>query len=423
MIDTLLNIAVEFWNVLGEMAPYLLFGFLMAGLLSVLISPEVVERHLGGRKFWPVLKSTLFGIPLPLCSCGVIPVGASLRRSGASKGATTAFLLSTPQTGVDSILVTYSLLGPVFAIFRPLVALASGLIGGLAVSRIDSKDDAAAGKTSVDECGDGCHIDDQDESRGKLYNVLHYGFVSLPQDIGKALLVGLVFAGLIAVIIPDDFFAGLLGGGIVAMFVMMLVGMPIYVCATASVPIAAALIAKGISPGAALVFLMTGPATNAATITTIWKILGKKSTIIYLTTVAVTALASGLTLDYIFTSTGISAEMGAHWMMPVYAKNVSAVVLLAVLGFALYKIYGRGATIITDEETEGQTAILSISGMTCNHCVASVERALREGAGVKSVAVDLKSGKAKIAGEGFDVSSLSKKVEELGYEVTDDTGL
>ncbi len=413
MPETVVNIIIEFWGVLCEMAPYLLFGFLVAGALSVLISPEVVERHLGGRKFLSVLKSTIFGIPLPLCSCGVIPVAASLRRSGAGRGATTAFLLSTPQTGVDSILVTFSLLGPVFAIFRPIAALVSGLVGGMIAIFVEAEGDP--GDVPEAECDGACSVDNEEEG-SKTVRALRYGFVSLPQDIGKALIVGLVIAGVISALIPDDYFAGLLGGGIGAMLVMMLAGMPVYVCATASVPIAAALIAKGISPGAALVFLMTGPATNAATVTTVWKIMGKRITITYLLTVAFSALAAGLALDYIFNVSGASTSMDMHWMMPAYAKTASAIVLLVVLGFALYKSYGGGETAMADD-TKGQIVVLTISGMTCNHCVASVKRTLGESKGVDSVDVDLKSGKATIAGEGFDINALSKKVEELGYEV------
>jgi uncharacterized membrane protein YraQ (UPF0718 family) len=141
--DWLFKFMHEFWEVLGEMAPYLLFGFLVAGILSVYISQKFVERHLGGRGFWAVLKASLFGIPLPLCSCGVIPVAASLRKQGAGKGAVTSFLISTPQTGVDSILVTLSLLGPVYAIFRPVASFIKGVIGGMAVSIFDPEDKPA----------------------------------------------------------------------------------------------------------------------------------------------------------------------------------------------------------------------------------------------------------------------------------------
>ena len=334
------TIIVDFWNTVAEMSPYLLFGFFMAGVLSVLVSQRLVEKHLGGRGIWPLLKASLFGIPLPLCSCGVIPVSMSLHKHGASKGATISFLLSTPQTGVDSIFVTYSLLGPVFAIFRPLVALVTGLVGGILVDLFDRSADESRGTSDEGR-------QTKDDRRfvplpssfvhRKLIRGLKYGFVTLPRDIGKAMLVGLVIAAFISAVVPDDFFAEkLLGTGIFAMVVMMLLGIPVYVCATASVPIAAALILKGLTPGAALVFLMTGPATNAAGFTTIWKVLGRRTAIAYLFTVVVCALGAGLLLDMIFPALGSSVQTHIHQMGPSVLGHISAVALLAVLVIAIF---------------------------------------------------------------------------------------
>ena len=313
------------------MSPYLLFGFFAAGLLSVFISPAVVERHLGGAGFWPLLKASAFGVPLPLCSCGVIPVSMSLNKHGASKGATVAFLLSTPQTGVDSVLVTYSLLGPVFAVFRPLAALVTGLIGGSAVEIFKDKSAEAPGQTCTDSC---C---DEKEQKPKIVRALHHGFFTLPGDIGKAMLAGLIVASLISAVVPEDFFAPLLGGGIFAMLVMMALGIPVYVCATASVPVAAALMAKGVSPGAAMVFLMTGPATNAAAFMTLWASLGRRTAIVYLITVACCSIAAGLLLDHIWAGLDTAAVSKAGWMLPGYVKNICAVLLFAVLGSAILK--------------------------------------------------------------------------------------
>jgi uncharacterized membrane protein YraQ (UPF0718 family)/copper chaperone CopZ len=411
MIEVLTQIISEFWFVLSEMAPYLLFGFFVAGLLSVVISAETVERHLGGRGIWPVIKATVFGIPLPLCSCGVIPVAASLRRHGANRGATTAFLLSTPQTGVDSVMVTFSLLGPIFAIFRPLAAFFTGLLGGSLVGLAEgdgANQEAPAGCT--DDC---CST----EPRGnRLTRLLRYGFVTLPRDIGKALLIGLLIAGLISALIPDDYLAGVLGAGIGAMIVMMLLGIPVYVCATASVPVAAALIAKGVSPGAALVFLMTGPATNAAAITTIWKIMGKRTAIVYLLTVAITALAFGLFLDYIFQIQGTTAAASMSGMLPGLVKTGSAIVLLALLGAAIWRP-SRQPGSAGDNGPAAHVVTLSVSGMTCDHCAQSVRRALTEVAGVRSVDVDLKAGKVRAAGENLNTADLQRGVERLGYKV------
>jgi uncharacterized membrane protein YraQ (UPF0718 family) len=324
------SILKDFWATVAEMSPYLLFGFLVAGILSVLISQRIVERHLGGPGIWPLLKASIFGIPLPLCSCGVIPVSMSLHKNGASKGSTIAFLLSTPQTGVDSIFVTFSLLGPVFAVFRPLAALVTGIVGGVLTnifSRTPRDSQPAPPKYTDEHRGDA--------KNRKIARGLKYGFLTLPQDIGKAMLVGLLIAAFISALVPDGYFAEKLGTGIFAMVVMMFLGIPVYVCATASVPVAAALILKGLTPGAALVFLMTGPATNAASFVTIWKILGRKTAITYLVTVAGCALLSGILLDFIAAGTDFEIVARPGWMLPEIIKNVSAVLLLAILAVAI----------------------------------------------------------------------------------------
>jgi uncharacterized membrane protein YraQ (UPF0718 family) len=330
MVDFTRSIIIDFWGTAAEMSPYLLFGFFVAGILSVFVSQPLVERHLGGRGVWPLVKASIVGVPLPLCSCGVIPVSISLHKHGASKGATISFLLSTPQTGVDSIFVTLSLLGPVFAVFRPLAAFLTGIIGGTFVDTIDRKreDDTQAPKKCTDECCDTA------ATSHKITRGLKYGFITLPRDIGKAMLVGLVIAAVISALVPDGYFAEKLGTGIFAMVVMMFLGIPVYVCATASVPVAAALILKGLTPGAALVFLMTGPATNAASFVTIWKVLGKVTAITYLATVAGCALLGGILLDYIASGFDFEIATRPGWMLPPLIKYISAVVLLAVLVFA-----------------------------------------------------------------------------------------
>jgi len=313
------------------MAPYLLFGFLVAGILSALISQRIVRRHLGGRGGWSLVKASIFGIPLPLCSCGVIPVSMSLHRHGASKGATISFLLSTPQTGVDGILVTLSLLGPVFAVFRPLSAFVTGILGGAAVNIFAPK---PAGRQTDEEiqCSEPCC---QGESKSdKLKGGLKYGFVNLPRDIGAAMVIGIVIAAAISAFVPEGFFANKLGAGIISMLVMVILGVPLYVCATASVPVAAAMILKGLSPGAALVFLMTGPATNAASFATIWKVMGARTALVYLLSVVVCALAAGLLLNWIFAGTQFEVITHARRMLPAIVRYASAVVLAIILGYA-----------------------------------------------------------------------------------------
>ncbi len=327
MVSFVKSIIIDFWNTVVEMSPYLLFGFFVAVVLSVFVSKQLVERHLGGKGILPLIKASLFGIPLPLCSCGVIPVSMSLHKHGASKGSTISFLLSTPQTGVDSIFVTLSLLGPIFAIFRPLAALATGLVGGLLVDAFDRKREID--NLERTRCNDECCQDGKFSKR--IVNGLRYGFITLPRDIGRPMLLGLVIAALITAIVPDGFFAEKLGTGILPMLVMMVLGIPVYVCATASVPVAAALILKGLTPGAALVFLMTGPATNAAGFVTIWKQLGSRTAILYLLTVSGCAVLGGIILDYIAIGVNMNVASKPGWMLPLTVKYISAITLLTIL--------------------------------------------------------------------------------------------
>ncbi|MBW8015423.1 MAG: permease [Planctomycetes bacterium] len=340
-MDYLIKIVSEFWVTLTVMSPYLLFGFFVAGIMSVFISPKLIETHLGGRGIWPVVKASLFGVPLPLCSCGVIPVTVSLRKHGASRGASISFLLSTPQTGIDSMFVTYGMLGPVFAIFRPMIAFVTGIVGGVAVETLahtprqaDAQPQEEDAKTSEDECQDPCCKKAQE---GKIVRLLKYGFLTLPKDIGSAMLGGLIIAALIGVFIPGDYILegvetlGTFG----TMLVMMALGIPVYVCATASVPLAAVMIAKGICPGAVLVFLMTGPATNAAAFATIWKVMGSRTAIIYIFTVIGCALGSGLLLELLFSTFAVQSEH-IHKMDPSLVGHISAVLLLVLLINGIY---------------------------------------------------------------------------------------
>lgn len=437
-MELLQSIAVASWAMLVSMAPYLLLGFVAAGLLSVLISSRWVERHLGNRGLGQVFKASLFGVPLPLCSCGVIPVGASLRRHGAGKGATTAFLLSTPQTGVDSIAVTYALLGPFLAVVRPVAALLTGFFGGSVVWAFDREsghEPTEAPETGA--CsggGDCCGLDDPPEKR-TLLDGLTYGLVTLPRDIGRALIVGILLSGVISALIEPRALEGALGGGVWPMLAAMVVGVPLYVCATASTPIALSLIHAGLSPGAALVFLITGPATNAATITTLWRVLGRRSVAIFLITVAVGALATGFAIDAA-TSSGL---VGPGAMVPgpetvmtghlhhgeaaggigTWFGRICAILLALVLVNALWpqpqpfpKEYRMTDTINDNDRLE-----LTVTGMRCNGCVESVTRALNDCDGVDDATVDLAGGRAFITGSGFEPAALAAAVRALGFEV------
>lgn len=320
-LQTTSDAIVGAWQVAAIMAPYLLAGFAAAGLLHVVLPPSWVARHLGGAGWRPSMKAALLGVPLPLCSCSVIPVAASLRTQGAGPGATAAFLMSTPQTGIDSLAVTYGLLGPVFAVIRPVVAFVSGALCGIAVDRWagETPSAAAAPRTAGSAAGPAWR------------RALRHGFLTLPRDVGREVLVGLAVAGLLGALVPHDFFADKLQPGLGAMLAMMALGVPMYVCSTASVPIALGLINAGISPGAALVFLTTGPATNAAALLAMWRMLGRKAVGIYLLCLAVSALAAGWCLDRLIVPAFPAAAPACHVEAPGPIGHAAAALLVVIL--------------------------------------------------------------------------------------------
>jgi uncharacterized membrane protein YraQ (UPF0718 family)/copper chaperone CopZ len=429
LMTAILNIADETWTVAGQMAPYLLFGFFAAGLLSAFVSPEWLERHLGGPGFLPVFKSVMLGVPLPLCSCGVIAVTASLRQHGASRAAATGFLIATPQTGVDSIAATWGMLGPVLGIFRPVVALLSGLFGGLLVSLFGEPETPGGVRTaSGDACttGGACGMEDK-PGEGfwvRVRHVFHYGFVTLPRDIARPLVVGMILAGMISALVPTDALAPYIGGGVFAMLVMIAIGIPLYVCATASIPLAVGFIHMGASPGAALAFLIAGPATNAATIATVWNTMGRRTTLLYVASVAISALAAGLFYDALVPVIGHSGFAMAthhhHEHETGGSNGAFTLLLLAVVVYSVLelKILGlvkgmRPAPLVVDIPH----ITLSVKGMTCSHCAARVRKELEQAAGAGNVEVDLAGGRATIIGSGLDGEALRKVVTGLGYNV------
>jgi uncharacterized protein len=405
IVGVVLKIAWESWLVLGQMAPYLLFGFLAAGILSVCISPEFVERHLGGRGFRPGLKATLFGVPLVLCSCGVIPVVASFRRHGASRAAATSFLLSTPQTGIDSIAITYGLLGPVIAVFRPIIAFLTGLLGGVLVWWLGEPEEERHNGQPANHCHESCCTD-----RGRqnvVRRALEYGFIVLPRDIGVPLLVGVVIAGIIGYVVPQEGLKNYLGGGIVSIAAMMLLGLPLYVCASASVPIAAGLIHAGASPGAALAFLISGPASNAATLATVWKLFGRRTTSLYLVAIVISAIGGGLLLDWLMAAFHATVPPLVGTTEHVHSAHAAvageafswlstfwAILLLAVVAFSFAAKRKPEVDSTAPEDNESpllkprQRLELSIGGMTCDHCAVAVANALSACCGVTSVKVN-----------------------------------
>jgi uncharacterized membrane protein YraQ (UPF0718 family) len=304
MIEVLVGIAKECWLIFKEAAPFVLFGFFAAGLLKVLIPEKAIVKHLGGNGFRSVFKASLFGVPLPLCSCGVIPVAVGLRKQGASKGATASFLVSVPETGVDSVAITWALLDPLMTIIRPVSAFITALATGSLINLLPEQKEVSKTDTA-----DSCCSADPDKSTlstqqkpilQRLKDGVIYAFTDLLKDIGGWLLLGILIAGVISYFVPIDFVDRYLGGEYSSLLIMLMIGIPLYICASASTPIAAALVLKGLSPGAALVFLLAGPATNAATMTVVAKHLGKTTTVVYVAVIATCSLAFGWIVNRIY---------------------------------------------------------------------------------------------------------------------------
>ncbi|HOW71886.1 MAG TPA: SO_0444 family Cu/Zn efflux transporter [Phycisphaerae bacterium] len=315
--------ATATWEVFLQAGPWLFFGFLAAGVIHALVPVGQVTRHLGKPGLGGVIKAALVGAPLPLCSCSVIPVASSIRRQGASRGATASFLISTPETGVDSIAISYALLGPFMAVVRPIAALATAVFAGWLIDRSDRSGNDSAQRVSPSQASPKpcCHHCSSEASVdagervglfGRAGVAVRYGFVEMFADLAHWLVLGFVLAGLVSAVVPPGSLERYIGSGWTAMLIMLAIGMPMYVCATSSTPIAAALIAKGLSPGAALVFLLVGPATNMTTMVIVGRQLGRRSLAIYIASIAVVAILFGLGTDALLSSAPVAQAAVVH---------------------------------------------------------------------------------------------------------------
>lgn len=330
----IIGILYESYILCKQMAPYLLFGFLFAGILHIFLKPETIARHLGHNNFGAVLKASLFGIPLPLCSCGVIPAALSLRKEGASKGATLSFLISTPTTGVDSILATFALLGGFFAIYRVLVSFFAALLVGLAANLLIPDTHAYAKETKSEcKCCGGTHKECAHGIGDKIKGVFTYAFDTLLHDAAGWLFAGLVIGGIISYVTPDDFIHNYVGGGLPAILLMLIIGIPMYICSSGSIPIAAALMLKGLNPGAAFAFLVAGPATNTVTMAVVLKQLGKGALTLYLFSIAVSSIVFGLVLDFLWHMDAVAPfHHHAHApLFPAWFEGACAIFLFIMI--------------------------------------------------------------------------------------------
>ncbi len=481
----------EFVTLFSEMAPFLLLGFFLAGILHVWVPNHLYVPKIAKSNFASVLWAAIFGVPLPICSCGVIPTSIAIRKEGASKGASVSFLISTPATGVDSILATYSLLGLPFAILRPVAAFVTALFGGVLTNfatrgeadRGESAGNAVAHADSAKhehhhdhhhdhdehcECGDrhhehehcGCCCEDEHDApattfTGKIKETFRYGLVNMVGDVSKWLMIGLVLGALISAFVPNELFLALREYPILCMVCVLLLAMPMYTCATGSIPLALALVAKGITPGAALVLLMAGPATSIASMLVVGKAFGKRTLVAYLVSIALGAMFFGFIVDTFLMDTFLSsmlphasAECHGHGAVGVF-DYVCAAVLALLMIYAKFAHKGCGChggccecgcehdhdhECGCDEHEhcdcghnhcDGEhehvhcVTVYRINGMTCSHCKACVEKAARMLEGVVSAEADVASKELRVKwhdADDVDESALKKAIEDAGFE-------
>lgn len=467
LVEILEKFFWQFITLFSEMAPFLLLGFLLAGILHVWVPNHLYVPKISKPNFKSVLWSALFGVPLPICSCGVIPTSIALRKEGASKGASVSFLISTPATGVDSILATYSLLGGPFAILRPVAAFVTAMLGGVFTNLV-TKNEPETGVAVIGEshehehhhehhherehCGcEGdhcsCDHDDHDEHEKKSFaqkvkETFEYGFVNMIGDVSKWLIIGLLLGALIAAFVPDDFFLFLHEYPLLCMLVVLVLAMPMYTCATGSIPLALALVEKGVTPGAALVLLMAGPATSIASMLVVGKAFGKRTLVAYLVSIAFGAMFFGFIVDTFLMDTFLasmlphaSAECYGHGALGVF-DYVCAIVFAVLIIYAKFAHKGCGGHCGCGcgdhdcscecgghehhhEHAEHVAKTYRVNGMSCSHCKACVEKAVRALDGVISAEADVAKKELRVVWHDEDdinETALKKAVDEAGFE-------
>ena len=479
VLEILEKFVWQFFTLFSEMAPFLLLGFLLAGILHVWVPNHLYVPKISKPTFKSVLWSALFGVPLPICSCGVIPTSIALRKEGASKGASVSFLISTPATGVDSILATYSLLGGPFAILRPVAAFVTAMLGGVFTNLV-TKNEPETGVAVIGEshehhhehdhehhhehhegcgCEDdhcSCDHDDHDEHEKKSFaqkvkKTFEYGFVNMIGDVSKWLIIGLLLGALIAAFVPDDFFLFLHEYPLLCMLVVLVLAMPMYTCATGSIPLALALVEKGVTPGAALVLLMAGPATSIASMLVVGKAFGKRTLAAYLVSIALGAMFFGFIVDTFLMDSFLgsmlphaSAECYGHGALGVF-EYICAIVFAVLIIYAKFAHKGCGCghcgcgcgehDCCCGEHGEGEchchehsnehhhdehvVETYRVNGMNCSHCKACVEKAVKALDGVISAEADVAKKELRVEWHDEDdinETALKKAVDEAGFE-------
>jgi len=419
-----------------EMAPYIMLGMLFIILLNFFFSKRWVLRHIGKDNLSSVIKASLFGIPLPLCSCGVVPTAIFLDKNGASKSSSVSFLISTPQTGIDSIFATYGMMGPVFAVFRPFAALVMGVVGGLAVKVFNKPEKKKFDPKNINfnVINNQSEQSEQEEEKltvkEKIKKSFRYDFVEFMDTIAFRFIIGVVISGLIAYFLPDDFFGSLgLTSNLWAMLLMIAIGIPMYICATASIPIAVVLIMKGFSPGVAFVFLAAGPVVNAASIAIVVSALGRRVTTIYILSIIVLSIVMGYVLDYFYEIFEINPLAGIahihehhnHLQDHNWFFILTSFVFLVLLITSIYRKYIRRYFIKPDSSLNALDNFM-VTGMTCQNCANNVRETLETFPGIKKVIVKLEENRVYVDGD-YDKAKVESEISKIGYKVKYNQGI
>jgi len=392
-----------------EISTYLILGFFFAGLLHALLGEKYIRKHFAKSGLWSTIKAAIFGIPLPVCSCAVIPLAESLRKDGASKSATMSFLVSTPSSGVDSILATYALMGPVYAVFRPIASFLSGIFVGIVTHIKGEKEKPAANITVA--------VSNGKKKKKSVKEVFIYGFRVLPGEIARWLIIGVIIGGAISALVPDDFGIKYLGGSTFLNYaVILLISIPLYVCATGSIPIAASLIAKGVLPGAALALLIAGPATNSVTISFVFKRMGKKIAFLYVASIILVSVLAGLVFDALWNNidSGLDLVAIGGAQLPQSIKITAAIFMMLIFINAKYnlgKIFKSKKKVIPEDNNR---YTIKIPDMTCQHCQMKITGALEEMPGISSISIDLNSRELAVE-SSLERREIIHRIQQEGY--------
>ncbi len=400
------------WMTMESLSFWLLVGLGIAGVLHLWVPNNFIKKHLGHGGVSTVLKAVLLGVPMPLCSCGVIPAALGIKRQGAGNGAAIGFLISTPQTGVDSITVSASMLGLPFALFKVFSAFVTGWIGGFLVHVTDPAVDETV---DMETNGNGA---ERPERTFKEW--FAFAIDDILMTTWKWLVAGVLISAALDTWLPADFFQHYFPDNkFILMATMLLISIPLYVCATASVPFAAALIHAGMPVGAALVFLMAGPASNVATLGAVYRGFGLKNLLVYLGTIIVGSIGLGLAFDFVIPPSMAQNAVIAHSGHSMFATIAAVILVVLLFRFLALDLTCAWKKMTAAKVESCDVVELSVGGMTCQGCAGKVDKALREVDGVASVSVNLEDATVAISGSDLDQSALTKIVRGKGFSVSE----